>query len=62
MKPRLLFLAMVCVLLFGWYQINILPNGPDRDRHQAGSMDRQPAMNFKDSAYHAIGLAQPGVW
>jgi hypothetical protein len=63
MRSRLLFLALVCVLLYGWYQMRIVPYGPQADRlSPTSSMERQKLLNAPDSSLHAISQTLPGVW
>jgi hypothetical protein len=53
---------MICVLLYGWYQMRIMPYGPAAERHESDTVNRQRAMMLKDSSYHATGQSIPGVW
>ena len=64
MKPRILFVALLCALLYGWYQIAILPNASHTN---AGIRDIEPELNLtrpwgSDMGVHASALTVPTVW
>jgi hypothetical protein len=59
MKPRLIFLGLICVLLYTWYQLRILPYGMSPVRVSAENVKSTPAL---DSNQHAITQSAPEVW
>lgn len=63
MKPRLLFIGIICVLMYGWYQIAILPYTSNVTTHLPDeNASLHSAMDATDSSVHASAQGVPGVW